>query len=62
MLIWGDNFVKNHLDFIIDDFSQAYYKWYYKFEMNEQVHMNLQTIKQNVKKWVEEYYFSVFLF
>lgn len=32
------------------------YRWYHKVQMDEQVYMNLWTIKQNVNESFEEYY------
>ncbi len=54
-LAWGANFVNSHLNYTFE-FVQDFCKRYHKVQTNEQVFMNLQTIKQNLNEWVEEYY------
>jgi hypothetical protein len=55
-LAWGDNFVNSHSKCTFNKFAQAFCKRYCKFQMDEQVYMNLGTIKQNLNKRVEKYY------
>jgi hypothetical protein len=54
---WGDKFANSHSDYCtFDDFAQVFCRWYHKMQTNEQVYMNLQTIKYNFNEWMEEYY------
>jgi hypothetical protein len=49
-LTWGDNFVNGHLCYTFEEFVQDFCKGYHKVLTNEQVYMNLLTIKQNLNK------------
>ncbi len=48
--------MNSHLSYTFEEFIQNFYKRYHKVQTYEQVYMNLWTIKQNLNKWVEEYY------
>jgi hypothetical protein len=53
---WGNHFANSHSDCTFDDFAQVFCRQYHKMQINEQVYMNLQTIKPSFNEWMEEYY------
>jgi len=59
-LVWGDNFVNNHPNYTFNKFAQTFCRRYHKVQMDEQVYMTLQIIKQNLNERVEEYYGWIF--
>ncbi len=64
--VWEKNFVNSHPKFVVglgeciwctfSEFAQTFHSWYYKVQIDEQVYMNLQMVKQYLNDKVEEYY------